>query len=236
MRTRPGLRIRLEPFRASWRRWLSLATGVVLFRVLENSIPLPGTAAVGTGLWLLGHTALTTRTLPVRRRWLRALAVAVIANVIATIVRVGWVVAGHGSVDVAYGLILGLPAIAWFLPFTAAGALLSTFLDQTNLVRTAVRIAAVLVAVYAATFLIAFDIRSGETHPFVEHADKRGRSPVVGPRVSPVGLSICPGEGPCFLWSCDHTGDEWLFRFHRPLVALWFRAQAGRYFNPDLGE
>ncbi|MFY7952829.1 MAG: hypothetical protein ACOVT5_09995 [Armatimonadaceae bacterium] len=234
MKTRPGLRIRLEPFRASWRRWLSLVTGVVLFRVLENSIPLPGTAAVGTGLWLLAHTAWTTRTLPARRRWLRALAVAVIANVLATIVRVGWVVVRHGSVDIAYAFTIGLPGVAWFLPFTAAGALLSTVLDQNNLVRTAVRIAMVLVAVYAATFLIAFDIRSGETHPFVEHADKRGRSPVVGPRVSPVGLSICPGEGPCFLWSCDHTGDEWLFRFHRPLVDLWFRAQAGRYVNPDL--
>lgn len=206
---------------------------MVLFRVLESSTPLPGAAAVGTGAWVLGHTAWTTRTLPVRRRWLRALAIAVIANVLATIVRVGWVVARHGSVDVAYGLILGLPAIAWFLPFTAAGALIAGFLPDSRRFRNTVRIIGVLVGLYLATFVVAFDIRSGETHPFVEHADKRGRTPVVGPQVSVVGQSICPGEGPCFLWSCDHTGGEWLFRFHRPLVALWFRANRHRFFNPD---
>lgn len=205
-----------------------------MFRVLESSIPLPGAAAVGTGVWLLGHTVWSTRTLPVHRRWVRALAIAVIANVLATVVRVGWVVARHGSVDVAYGLILGLPAIAWFLPFTAAGALIADCLPDSRRFRKTVRIVAVPIGLYVATFTVAFDIRSGETHPYFEHADKRGRIPVVGPKVSLTGLSICPGEGPCFLWLCDHTGDEWLFRFHRPLVALWFRAHAGRYFNPDL--
>jgi len=231
----PRLRIRMEPFRTSWRRWLSLATGVVLFRVLENGIALPGAAAVGTGLWLLGHTAWTTRALGVRRRWLRAVSVAVIANVLSSLVHVAWVVVRHGSVDIAYGLTIGSPAVAWFLPFAFAGALLAGLLNQANVAVRTIGIALVVVGVYVATFTVGFDLRSGEPHPYVEHADQQGRIPVVGPKVSLAGQSICPGDGPCFLWSCDHTGDEWLFRFHRPLVALWFRANSGRFFAPDSG-
>jgi hypothetical protein len=211
-------------------RWASLIAGALFWTGLDKACAWGGAGAVGYGLQLVAHGALATRALPPTRRWLRAVATGLLAGALSIGAR--WIVAGVPTLD-GWMLLAGGPTLAWWMLFPLAGAALASGNTSGGRARRWASAIAVVASLYVATFVLVFDVRGGEPHPYVEHPDAAGRSPVVGPKVSWVGNALCPGTGPCFLWSCDHIGDEWIFRFWKPLVGAWFRANSGRFHNPD---
>ena len=233
MKESPKRRFPLEASRGSAVRWISLIGGAVFWRVVEDVFRWEGAAAVGYGAHLTVHFALATRALAPRRRWLLAAATGLIGGALAALARLCWVAARNGSFDFGYGVAASLPTLPWWVLFSLAGAAVGSGPPAGGLVRRLAHAFAVAAALYVASFLLVFDIRGGEAHPYVEHADASGRPPVVGPKVTLVGSLLCPGTGPCFLWSCDHVGNEWIFRFWKPLVGAWFRANSGKFHNPD---
>ena len=55
----------------------------------------------------------------------------------------------------------------------------------------------------------------------------------LGPRASVMAYMIAPPQGPCFLFSCDYDGSEWIWKAYQPLVKLWFDAPGCHYYDPD---
>ncbi|MFM7322456.1 MAG: hypothetical protein ACKO5K_13160 [Armatimonadota bacterium] len=174
-------------------------------------------------------TAVATRRDPRDRAFLRALALAAWTS--AMVVGGLWCVRG-GPVGSAIGFAI-MGRFLWYALACVAGAAIAQAARQATGIPRLGRIVLAVAAWYVAAFWLVFDPNHGEPHPSVEARDDRERAAAIGPKVGIVGDAICPGEGPCFLWSCDHLGDEWLFRFQRPIVWLWFRWNDARFFNPD---
>jgi len=234
MTTKPRRRIRIDGSPSAAGRWISLVAGAVLWRAVDATLPGNGAYALGYGLHVLVHCALAGRSFPAPRRWAHSAATGLIAGALGTLAWMLEVAVRRGRMDFVSAMAaarMDLFALPWWVCFAVAGAALVPPNPSPGLARLLARTVAVGAALYAAAFLVVFDIRGGEPHPFVEQPDSSGRPPVVGPKITLAGNLLCPGTGPCFLWSCDHLGDEWIFRVWRPAIDVWF--QSARFHDPD---
>jgi len=224
---RPKVRVRVAapPLGPLSALAASVIVAIGVDRALRDSVATGLALAVAAG----AISAFATRRDPQRRAFLRALALAAWAS--ALVVAGAWLMHG-GSVSPGLGIAL-FGRFPWYGLACIAGAAGGRAGTRSTAWMRVARAAVAATAWYAGVFVLVFLPRPGEPHPYVEQLDSLGRAAVVGPKMGLVGETICPGEGPCFLWSCDHTGKEWLYRFQRPLVRLWFVANESRYYDPD---
>lgn len=128
-----------------------------------------------------------------------------------------------------------LPAPGWFPWLVLWGVVpgvLSHLLKLTSPFTSALSAIAVLSMAYVISGAICFLPWTSTWPPDVEHPDRLGRMPALGPRVSWVGRVICPPTGPSSIMSRDYAGTEWIWFTYRPLVQLWFLSQAQTHYYP----
>ncbi len=127
--------------------------------------------------------------------------------------------------------VLTLYWLPWFLLFSLPLAFIE-WRSQTLLAK-ALTVLVLLPFLYLGSALLTFDLRGATYHAYHETPDSLKREPALGPRASMMAYMIAPPQGPCFLFSCDYNGNEWVWKVYRPLVKLWFDAPGCRYYDPD---
>ena len=135
---------------------------------------------------------------------------------------------GRGTSSMGVLTLFWLP---WFLLFSLPLAFIA-WRSQT-LRAKALTVLGLLPFLYLGSALLTFDFRGATYHAYNETPDRLKREPALGPRASVMAYMIAPPQGPCFLFSCDYDGSEWIWKAYQPLVKLWFDAPGCHYYDPD---
>ena len=131
---------------------------------------------------------------------------------------------------------LGMGVLTFFwLPWFLLFSLPLTFIEwrSQTLLAKALTVLGLLPLLYLGSALLTFDFSGATYHAYHETPDSLRREPALGPRTSVTAYMIARPQGPCFLFSCDYDGSEWIWMVYRPLVNLWFAAPGCRYYDPN---
>ena len=207
-----------------WPLWLL----AVLVGPLSLVLREPFAAFVGPVLLAVVSTFVLS-PLPRRERltWGTGLSSIATMALFLTVLIIGARV-GRGTSSMGVLTLFWLP---WFLLFSLPLAFIA-WRSQT-LRAKALTVLGLLPFLYLGSALLTFDFRGATYHAYNETPDRLKREPALGPRASVMAYMIAPPQGPCFLFSCDYDGSEWIWKAYQPLVKLWFDAPGCHYYDPD---
>lgn len=116
--------------------------------------------------------------------------------------------------------LLTLVWLPWFLLFSLPLAFIEWRKHSWR--RSTLAALGLLPLLYLGSALLTFDFLHPELCYDQETPDRQNRPPAIGPQITWTGRLLCKPEGPCFLFSCDYTGQEWIWSLYQPVLRIWF--------------